>query len=326
MEQVVEFATDRIPERDRVAFWREHYGQVMLRVDMEPTPGTVFNARIRSLSLPGLQLMEASSSPVKISRSGQYLADGNDDILLAINKVGSVVVASGGREQNLREGEAILLSGADAFSFHRTGAGHSFTMRVPRAIFESATGGVNDALMRPIQGDRGSLTLLSGYAGWLLHQPGATDQQLLEPSVRDIHGLLAQTLDPAAEFGEPSRTHGLRAARLKFAKSYVVAYSNCHQLSVASVAKRLDVSPRYVQRLFEAEGTTFSEFLASRRLARAHQLLRDAGSGQTISTIAHGVGFGDLSYFNRRFRRQFGMTPREVRGERSVTVVSQEFA
>ena len=76
------------------------------------------------------------------------------------------------------------------------------------------------------------------------------------------------------------------------------------------------MTPRYVQRLFEAEGTTFSEFLLQQRLARAHRLLCEPeASAAAISTIAYDVGFGDLSYFNRRFRRKFGMTPREVRGD-----------
>jgi AraC-like DNA-binding protein len=74
-----------------------------------------------------------------------------------------------------------------------------------------------------------------------------------------------------------------------------------------------------VQRLFEAEGTTFSEYLIDQRLARAHRLLCDPDASQTaISTIAYDVGFGDLSYFNRRFRRQYGLTPRDVRGERDI--------
>ena len=39
--RIVEFSTDGIPEKDRIAVWREHYGHVMLRVDMEPAPGHV---------------------------------------------------------------------------------------------------------------------------------------------------------------------------------------------------------------------------------------------------------------------------------------------
>jgi AraC-like DNA-binding protein len=73
-----------------------------------------------------------------------------------------------------------------------------------------------------------------------------------------------------------------------------------------------------VQRLFEADGTTFSEFVTRLRLSRAHRILCEPASNQAaIATIAYDVGFGDLSYFNRRFRRQYGLTPREVRGDRA---------
>jgi AraC-like DNA-binding protein len=316
--RIVEFSTDLIPEQDRIPFWREHYGHVMLRVDLEPARDMAFEACITSLALPGLQLMEASSSPVKISRSGQFLADGNDDVILAINKRGAVDIASGGRKQSLRESEAILLSGGDASSYHRTTLGRSFTLRVPRAIFESTVVSVDEALMRPIPGERGPLRLLADYAGWLLSAGASIDQELLNLSVRHVQDLLALTLGPKADFAETARTRGLRAARLKLAKSYTVAHSHRRDISIGTVAASLNVTPRYVQRLFEADGTTFSEFLIGQRLARAHRLLCEPESSHAaISTIAYDVGFGDLSYFNRRFRRRYGLTPREVRGDKT---------
>src|ERR1700758_2402844 len=134
--RILEFSTDGVAERDRTAIWREHYGQVMLRVDIEPAPGIMFEAKNRCLSLPGLQLMEGSSSPVRISRHGTYLADGNDDVVLAINRRGSVLVSSGGREQSLGDGEAIVLSGAEPAAFHRTSFGCALALRVPRVMFE----------------------------------------------------------------------------------------------------------------------------------------------------------------------------------------------
>jgi AraC-like DNA-binding protein len=312
--RILEFSTDGVAERERIAFWREHYGHVMLRVDLEPATDTVFEASNRCLSLPGLQLMESSSSPVKVSRSGQYLADGNDDVVLAINRSGSVVINSGGREQNLRDGEAIVLSGGEAASYHRTSFGQSFTLRVPRATFESTVVSVEDALMRPIP-DRGALKLMEDYARWLLHA-GSVDQQLLNLSVRHIQDLLVLAVGPTADFADTARTRGLRAARLKVAKSFIASNSHRRDLSVAALAASLNVTPRYVQRLFEADGTTFSEFVTAQRLARAHRLLCEPqASAAAISTIAYDVGFGDLSYFNRRFRRQYGMTPRDVRGD-----------
>ena len=74
------------------------------------------------------------------------------------------------------------------------------------------------------------------------------------------------------------------------------------------------MTPRYVHMLFEPEGVTFSEFVVGQRLVRAHRMLSDPRyAGHTISAIALMVGFGDLSYFNRTFRRRFGMSPSDVR-------------
>ena len=74
------------------------------------------------------------------------------------------------------------------------------------------------------------------------------------------------------------------------------------------------MSARYVQQLFEREAETFSEYVLSARLARAHRMLGDPRyAGRSITSIAFDVGFGDLSYFDRSFRRRYGATPRDVR-------------
>ena len=48
------------------------------------------------------------------------------------------------------------------------------------------------------------------------------------------------------------------------------------------------------------------------RLRKAADLL--AHPGERISDIAFACGFNDLSYFNRCFRRRFGLTPTAARG------------
>jgi AraC-like DNA-binding protein len=50
-----------------------------------------------------------------------------------------------------------------------------------------------------------------------------------------------------------------------------------------------------------------SQFLRTVRLKRAATLLQQ--KSDTISQIAYGVGFNNLSYFNKCFKEQFGMTP-----------------
>ena len=50
------------------------------------------------------------------------------------------------------------------------------------------------------------------------------------------------------------------------------------------------------------------------RLARAHRMLSDPRFvDRSVTSIAFDVGFGNLSYFNRVFRRSYGATPSDVR-------------
>ncbi len=210
------------------------------------------------------------------------------------------------------------MMGNEPTSFFRTSPGQSFTLRVPRAMLQSIVADVDDSIMRLIPRNRSALGLLSRYAGWLLRVGASLDPELLNLSMRHIQDMLALTLGAANDFKEIARTRGLRAARLKQAKAHIIEHSHRREISVGSVAAHLCVTPRYLQRLFEEDGTTFSEFLVTQRLAQAHRRLCESGSiHAAISTIAYDAGFGDLSYFNRRFRRLYGLTPREVRGDKS---------
>ena len=72
-----------------------------------------------------------------------------------------------------------------------------------------------------------------------------------------------------------------------------------------------------MQALFESEGVRVGRYLREQRLLRAYQLLTGPfAGGRSITAIAYECGFNDLSYFNRSFRRRFGLTPTEARAGR----------
>jgi AraC-like DNA-binding protein len=107
---------------------------------------------------------------------------------------------------------------------------------------------------------------------------------------------------------------GVRAARLKAIQGYICENLATQSLSAQSVATKYGLSLRYIHMLFEGEGITFSTFVREQRLLRARTMLRSPPhAGRSISSIAHAVGFGDLSHFNRSFRGRFGASPTEVR-------------
>ncbi|MCA1449830.1 helix-turn-helix transcriptional regulator [Ensifer sp. IC3342] len=91
-------------------------------------------------------------------------------------------------------------------------------------------------------------------------------------------------------------------------------------LSVEIVARRLNISPRYLQRLLEMSGMSFTQSVNELRLRKALALLTEVGDGpRRISDIALQAGFSDISHFNRLFRSRFGDTPSAVGGLRPRT-------
>ena len=104
----------------------------------------------------------------------------------------------------------------------------------------------------------------------------------------------------------------IAAARLRAIMADIAAYLGDCDLTAAAVARRQRVTPRYVHKLFEQEGLVFSRFVLAALGARAPNAYVRLAQ-RSISSVAFEVGFGDLSYFNRAFRRCYGATPSEVR-------------
>jgi AraC-like DNA-binding protein len=85
-------------------------------------------------------------------------------------------------------------------------------------------------------------------------------------------------------------------------------------LSAVTVGQRLGITARYVHLLLEDTGQSFSQLVLAKRLERTAALLRATGQpARKISEISSACGFGDLSYFNRVFRKRYGRTPSDFR-------------
>jgi len=84
------------------------------------------------------------------------------------------------------------------------------------------------------------------------------------------------------------------------------------RLSVEAIARMANLSTRSLMRLFRKQvGTTVVDFIQTRRVARARQLLRQ--EGRTCAEIAFECGFGSVQHFNRIFRRHEQASPTEWR-------------
>ena len=86
-------------------------------------------------------------------------------------------------------------------------------------------------------------------------------------------------------------------------------------LALADLAREAATSPYHFLRTFrQVVGMTPHQFVLHTRMRRAAVRLRT--TDEPISTIAFDAGFGDLSTFNRRFRRLMGCSPGAYRKAR----------
>jgi AraC-like DNA-binding protein len=102
-----------------------------------------------------------------------------------------------------------------------------------------------------------------------------------------------------------------RSLRLKKLFDHISAHYT-EKLSVAAAAKLAAMSePQFMKTFKRVAGMTLVSYLNHVRLANGSRLLRE--TSLTIAEIASTVGFSDQSYFDKRFKRAFGQTPKEFR-------------
>jgi acetamidase/formamidase/AraC-like DNA-binding protein len=85
-------------------------------------------------------------------------------------------------------------------------------------------------------------------------------------------------------------------------------------LTPECVAQAEGISKRYLQKLFEGTGDSFTRYLRERRLQRnSAALTHPADAHQSVSEIAFSCGFNDAAHFSHVFRERFGVSPRAFR-------------
>src|SRR4029079_6592899 len=110
-------STDDLPDKDRVAMWRDHCCRVLMRLEMEPINDARLEYSIVARDLPGLRVMSTASSPVRIIRTREYLADGNGDLVFIIHPTGKTTRTTRAQDVELREGDALLMSASEVKVF-----------------------------------------------------------------------------------------------------------------------------------------------------------------------------------------------------------------
>ena len=319
--QHAHISTRDLPERNRLATWREIYGRGIAQVDIEPIGDEPFHADVTFNLLPNVGIVAGSRSPAHYRVTPELVRRGDRDIIaISVLRSGTASATQFGQELISGVGSASVLTPSDPSTSTMLTRGSFITLALSRPAIAALAPGFAQAFGRPIPRDSAALSLMIKYLDVL-----RTDDELTNPavgrSVSDhIIDLAALVLGARGDYAEIAQLRGARAARLSAIKSDILNELGRNDLSTELIAARQGISPRYVRKLFEQDGSSFSAFVLTERVVRAHRMLNVRRYAHlNIAQIAHECGFGDVSYFNRAFRRHFGATPSDFREAARLT-------
>ena len=289
---------------------REGFMKLNMQLDfINRSPvGQPFSVIAKSFGPVGVGRVQGA--PSSAIRARRHLADGRDLI--------SVVITGGGRFQveGVRGAHGCAAYGGAILESRSTSALHSlddsrgWTICMERAPLEPLLAGIAPPVQRCLPRDNPGLRLLDGYLGTLFAIERDCDPALAALHIRD---LALNALGVRGDVQALVRERGVQAARQTAVLEAIRMRAGEPGLDPTHVADAIGLSVRYLHRLLEPTGRTFSEHLLRQRLERAHARLCEADCSLKIAEVARASGFTDMSHFNRSFRGAFGNTPYGVR-------------
>jgi len=118
---------------------------------------------------------------------------------------------------------------------------------------------LDDAVLRLIPRGTGALKLLANYVAILGDDEALAAPDLPRLVVTQIYDLAALAIGATRDVAAIAEGHGVRAARLHAIKADIAERLTQDNLTVAAVAARQRISESYVRKLFESEGSSFSD-------------------------------------------------------------------
>jgi AraC-like DNA-binding protein len=330
MKQKIVFTSDELPaelsDRQRFHLWRDLFTErFRARLDMSRPEDRPFNAHCEIGILGGVVLAHFEGTCTRVARDAQAVtADGNDSFAFFLNSGPTrIALSQNGRDVVLGPRAAGLITHTEAATFLGDPQNARYCLSIPRPRLLDLVAHPDDLVAVPIDPESPSLRLLRRYLDIVVGSDELTNEPALADHVgRTISDLIGLVLGTKRQAAELAQMRGLRAARVEAILTEIKTGFANPEFSSGGVARKLGVTSRYVQDLLHETGMSFTERVTEMRLQRVRQTLEAVGkSGLTITEAAYAAGFNDISYFNRCFRRRFGTSPTQFRGQNLLAEV-----
>jgi hypothetical protein len=157
-------STSQLPERNRLATWREIYGRGITNVDIEPIGNEPFHAEVTFDLLPNVSIAAGVRSPAHYRVSPELAARGGKDIVaVSILRSGAASATQFGQELIRGIGSASVLAATDASTSTMLTRGSFITLALSRPTVAALVPNYSSAFGRSIPSNSAALGLLVRY-------------------------------------------------------------------------------------------------------------------------------------------------------------------
>lgn len=308
MSAVQKFDTLGLAPADRLPFWNDVVDRVYAGTWVN-TAKADFSAEMWRWKVGDLNMIRPRSDPSQVGRAADFATD-EEQVVLHLQRRGTSSYRQDRREATLSPGDFVLLTAARSYVIDLPTAHELLVVQFPRRLIEHKVRALDDRLGTTISGAGAGGRVFHDFLLSLWHQG---DQSHADPDwqagVATVFADLAALAVNIAPAGPPIAGGSQMRARVL---ALVNSRLSDPDLRTATIAEELGISPRTVQHVFAAMGTTPVGHVAGQRLERAAEMLT-SNSAISVTEIAFDLGFNDSAYFSRCFRQRYGKTPSAYR-------------
>jgi AraC family transcriptional regulator, positive regulator of tynA and feaB len=313
------FSTSDVHQRDRFDYWHDVACKNIVNHDSEPDCRQNFHAELWSRGLANINLILFENSPMTVRHTARQTTHLNADELFVCHQIaGAVAMEQDGREILLETDDVTLIDPRRPYFAKFFEGTKMLVLRIPRRSLEARVGSTRLLTACSIKPSGPEGMLAAAFLAMLPNHVAG-----LSPATEEI--VENQALDLIAvslAMGTAGRTPRVSSARsiiLMKVRTAIDARLTDPALDCETVAAAAGVSRRYVNAVLAEERTSITHFIQSRRLERCRIALEDPlQTHRTVSEIAYGWGFCDMTHFGRKFRATYGVSPREYRKKARV--------
>lgn len=303
------FATHALPKSKQFEAWRNWYGSVYELTPALQSTNEEFLAVNLVWKLDRLTVSRVSSPTLSVVRTRATIRRNPvDHWVIMFGKRSGAEIRSGGTSLRMPPRVPFIVSLGEELDIKRGGADR-LQFYLGRDRF-SGIAPILDAA-RADRLDSHGASLLRDYM--LLverHLPRlAPDEAARLPDA--IEAMLAACLAPSADRVAGAK-HQIDSALMERIRRVVDRNLRSWNLGAEMVCREAAMSRSQLYRILEVEGGA-ANYIKRRRLSEGFILLSDISKNGSIDRIAEELCFADTSNFSRAFRREFGVSPRDVR-------------